>query len=314
MDKETKPHHPHDHLARKVFGKPEEAAGFFREYLPEDIAIRIDAGKLHREPVSFVDEALKGSAADLLYRLEDEGEELWLYCLFEHQSQPDKWMPLRLLRYMVRIWERHLEHHPPADKLPPIIPIVLHHGKQGWSAARTFQELIAIPKGMENASKPMLPEFSFPIVDLASMPYQEIRGTLLGRLTMQALKAVTEDQLVDFMERNRELMKELFQAGNLLDVGFALLRYFHDADTSVDKQGFMNMVKAIESKTAEDAAMTIAQQYIDQGRQEGRVEGREQERRELVLRMNATGMDVEQIMSITGFKKQEVLHYLAQEE
>jgi predicted transposase YdaD len=30
----------------------------------------------------------------------DQGPAL-LYCLFEHQSTPDPWMPLRLLRYIL---------------------------------------------------------------------------------------------------------------------------------------------------------------------------------------------------------------------
>ena len=51
------------------------------------------------------------------------------------------------MRYMVRIWDQHLAALPKqkrgeACKLPVIIPIVLHHGRDGWTAAVRFEEML----------------------------------------------------------------------------------------------------------------------------------------------------------------------------
>ena len=54
---------------------------------------------------TFVDEDLRESQSDLLYQVEhtETGQPVSMYLLFEHQSSPDSWMPLRILRYCCRI-------------------------------------------------------------------------------------------------------------------------------------------------------------------------------------------------------------------
>jgi predicted transposase YdaD len=47
--------------------------------------------------------------------------------LFEHQSSPDAAMPFRLLRYVVRIWERWRRDHPATTTLP-FVPRSSVHG------------------------------------------------------------------------------------------------------------------------------------------------------------------------------------------
>ena len=47
--------------------------------------------------------------------------------------------------------------------------------------------------------------------------------------------------------------------------------------------------------------------------QEGLEEGQEKKEKEIVLRMNAGGMPVEQIESITGIPKEKILQHLAAE-
>ena len=54
-------------------------------------------------------------------------------------------MLFRLLRYMVRIWERWWKAHPDAQRLPLLIPIVLYHGAERWSAPLAFEDRVAVP-------------------------------------------------------------------------------------------------------------------------------------------------------------------------
>ncbi len=100
-------HQPHDHLFRLVFADPEETAAFLRARLPDSYQRGILWSSLSRAPGSFVDQELRGSVTDLLFEVRSAAAapRQWLYLLFEHQSQPDRWMALRLLRYCCRIWE-----------------------------------------------------------------------------------------------------------------------------------------------------------------------------------------------------------------
>ena len=101
---------PHDHLFRSVFGEEREAeaAGLLQAYLPEAISRELRWSSLKWQPASFIDDRLRDSESDLLYAIERTagGAPAWLYVLLEHQSTPDPWLRLRLLKYSIRIWER----------------------------------------------------------------------------------------------------------------------------------------------------------------------------------------------------------------
>ena len=92
---------------------------------------------------SFVDEDLQGSQSDLLYQVEHAatGQPVSMYLLFEHQSSPDPWMRLRLLRYCCRIWEADRRDDPDRRELRPIVPVVFYQGARGWSHSTEFSDL-----------------------------------------------------------------------------------------------------------------------------------------------------------------------------
>ena len=109
---------PHDHLFRSVFRDESEAAALLRAHLPEPVAGAVRWSSLARQDVTFIDDRLRDSESDLLFavRRKTDGASAWLYVLLEHQSKPDPWLRLRLLKYSVRIWERDRRRHPD-DKL-----------------------------------------------------------------------------------------------------------------------------------------------------------------------------------------------------
>ena len=119
---------PHDHLFRSVFGeeKETEAASLLQAYLPPAVSGELLWSSLKWQSVSFIDERLRDSESDLLYaiRRKADGAAAWLYVLLEHQSTPDPWLRLRLLKYSIRIWERDRQRHPTEKQLRPIVPLV----------------------------------------------------------------------------------------------------------------------------------------------------------------------------------------------
>jgi predicted transposase YdaD len=55
-----------------------------------------DLRTLTPKPNSFIDEKLKAQEADLVYSVQINGEEGYFFILCEHQSYPDKMMPVIL--------------------------------------------------------------------------------------------------------------------------------------------------------------------------------------------------------------------------
>ena len=86
-------HQPHDHLFRRVFGVPQDAASFLQARLPPALRRSLRWSTLKRHPTSYVTPDLHGAASDLLFEVRyakpGARARLWLYLLFEHQSTPD---------------------------------------------------------------------------------------------------------------------------------------------------------------------------------------------------------------------------------
>lgn len=123
------------------------------------------------------------------------GGEALVYVLLEHQSTSDAWMAFRLLGYLVRIWERWLTDQPRTKALPVIVPVVLYHGAQPWSAPLALDALLDIPEAVRPAIAPHVLRFTYLVDDLSEVPDDRLRSramTALGRLVAACFKARTD--------------------------------------------------------------------------------------------------------------------------
>jgi hypothetical protein len=174
---------PHDALFKWTFSQPELAAAELRAVLPPSLVDRLDLDRLALAEGSFIDRDLQGSQADRLFSVPCDGQLAFVYVLFEHQSTVDPLMPLRLLAYMVRIWQRHVaERGGTALPLPIIIPVVLHHSDTGWIRATEFHSLLD-PALIELPEVARLsPGFDFLLDDLTRLSDEQLRRRALGDL------------------------------------------------------------------------------------------------------------------------------------
>jgi hypothetical protein len=204
--------HAHDGLFRLVFSKPAHAASELRAVLPPELTARLDLERLTPVNGSFVDSALRWRHSDVLLSTRLDGHDALVYVLIEHQSKPDPLMPWRMLRYLVRIWDRHLEDHPKATRLPLIIPVVVHQGHRPWTAPTELSQLIDIDPATAAAAAEFLPTFRYLLDDLARIDPAELQARPLTpavRLTLLVMHAaprrtdVTED-LESFLDTIQE--------------------------------------------------------------------------------------------------------------
>lgn len=251
------PHQPHDKLFKAGFGDPLNAAGFLEWQLPETLALGIDWPRLRLESGSFVDSQFRHSESDLLFSAPLRGRPCLIYLLFEHQRTFDPWIALRLLRYMVRIWEECLRKKP--ARLPLIVPVVLAQNARRWELSPDFASLLEIPPG----GSEFVPNFAFRLVQLAEIPFKKIAGTPAGILVLRALKAEQTGELLGEDLWDEELIaqdkKRIFQM---------ILRYILSAP-EIDKETFTHRVRELKSADLKETAMTLAQQFRQEGHQEG---------------------------------------------
>lgn len=73
------PHQPHDKIFKWTFSQKEAAVALFKAYLPERLTRHLDLRGAELIPATFIDEQLRGSESDLLYRIPCQGKEVFVY-------------------------------------------------------------------------------------------------------------------------------------------------------------------------------------------------------------------------------------------
>jgi predicted transposase/invertase (TIGR01784 family) len=274
----TDPRQPHDALFKATFSHPARAAAELRAILPAALSRQIDFSTLTLMPGSFVDRRLRGTHSDLLFRARISGQHALLYLLFEHQSEPDEIMALRMLGYVVHILERHVAETPrgsAALPLPAVIPIVLHHGAAGWMAASTMTELFDQRLVADATLLPYLPQFSFVLDDLRNVTDDQIAARELGDFASLALWA-----LRDARGRERLLRSLDYWAATLdrmaADNAAALqliLRYLLAVVPDVELDEVLHRLET-RAPAAEKFMATMGEKLEARGRAEGEARGR----------------------------------------
>lgn len=160
--------------------------------LPPEATAQFDADTLEVVPGTFIDAELRDLQSDLLYRVSLGGRPAFVYVLLEHQSSIDVSMPWRLLRYMVRIWERLSREYPKQQRLPVIVPVVVAHAERRWTAATSFADLLDADETLLGALRPYFVDFRFILEDLTQQSSTALRARqrlpLLARLSLFLLQ------------------------------------------------------------------------------------------------------------------------------
>ncbi len=271
---------PHDALFKAAFAHADIARSELELVLPPEVCAHLDMGTLSVHPGSFVDEELGRSETDLLYTVRTaQGGEALVYVLFEHQSSFDVWMPLRLLRYIVRVWDRWVAEHPEAKAVPLVLPVVLHQGPTGWQKAPELGSALDASKELLAAARPFLPLFRFVLDDLATASLEALSSRTvhaLARLvamafwssrSMHRLRAAAPfmaeiGATLERNERTRELLTQLY---------VYLLRA---AQPDVEVEEVRTILMQVGGPLGQEDIVNAGETLIEQGRVEGLARGR----------------------------------------
>ncbi len=257
-----------------------------------DLADHLDFSRAQRENRSFIPDDLHKQEADLLYRVPFRvgTGEVWIYVLLEHQSKPDKTMGLRLLGYMVEIWQAQQrgwkDNHTPYAKwkLFPILPLVFYTGKRKWKTPLSLAALMDVPTLL----KPFTPAFETLLLRLHETPPDTLMqaGSAVA-FALRALQAADEPKEV--------LEQALHEVVSLLDALpqsakaewswamrflYLLVLNKRDADEQEELKDVMEEAVLHKRDEYKEVKMTGAQALINQGKREGRKEGRQEGKQE----------------------------------
>lgn len=195
---EGKIFHFSDRSLRRLLSDPWSVSDLLRLIAP-DFVRSLDFSRATQESRTFVSEVLREREADVLLRVPfqetSESEELLICILVEHQSSVDSLMGLRVLTYMVEIWQRELRAWESGvrrqRRFSPILPIVLYTGADRWTAPLSLAEVLEIPEAFAR----FVPTFDTLLLDVKASERDTFTqlGSLFGWL-LSVLREAPDDK------------------------------------------------------------------------------------------------------------------------
>lgn len=206
-------------------------------------------------------------------------------------------MAFRLLNYMTQIWDRWLLEHASEDEtkrwgcpstLPMIVPIVLYHGEERWSAPLRFSSAIELEDGVRDVMQPLLVDFCYLLDDLSRVSDETLRKrtmSALATLTTVCFKhAATYANPILMLRDWLDTLRAVFRGPEGPDSLERVVRYILTVNGNVDQSTLEAFVIRELGTEAKDIVMTAGQRLIEQGLQQGLQQGLEEGARKVLLR------------------------------
>ena len=253
---------PHDKFFKQVLSREEVARDFVSHYLPEEVRECLDVDSLIVSKDTFVDQELREYFSDLLYSIDIKGGgPAYVYLLFEHKSFSDPVTGFHVLRYMVRIWEL-CQKRGETRPLPPIVPMVVYHGKGRWKVGLAFHDLFDLPEALGR----LVPNFDYLLCDLTRYSDEEIKGAVSLRVCLLLLKHIFGDDLPEKLPEILGLLKGLSHQRSGLEYLETVLRYVASGASQIQREEMIKHVKDVfEDQQGGDMMATLAEEWIEEG-------------------------------------------------
>ncbi len=261
---------PHDKFFKETFSIKKNVIDFLQGTFPPEILKKLDLSTLTQDNNSYIDEELKEHFSDIVYTCFCKDKELRITLLFEHKSYAAVCPYLQLMKYLLKIWAANSKQ---MQRLIPVIPVILYHGKETWKVRR-FRDYF---EGIDEVFFRFIPEFEYLLTDLSFYSNEEIKDKVFRRvslqITMLLMRNIYNDKILgDKLKAFFEIGKQYFEEGEGLKFLESVIRYLYYA-SDIEEERVIDTLKEI-SEEGGRLSMTIAARLIEKGKIAGRMEGR----------------------------------------
>ena len=124
-----------------LFSNPEMVKQLLTCFVNEEWINKIEYNSLEKIDKSFVTDEFSKRESDIIYKASFKGEDVYIFILLEFQSTVDRFMSLRMLRYIAELYEHLIRNHK-LSRLPAVFPVMLYNGEKRWTAPEELNILI----------------------------------------------------------------------------------------------------------------------------------------------------------------------------
>ena len=296
MDKEAnleKIDNPHDKIFKKMFGDIDVATDFLKNYLPNEILEITDLESITYEKETHVSKKLQEYFLDILFKTKINGEEAYIYFLFEHKSYNDKKVPIQMLEYIINIWNLKIKN----NKVPIVIPLLIYHDKDKW---KVDKNLINMVEGVEKLPKNILkyiPNYEYILYDIPTyFTNEQVKGSELLKFILKIFAYAKKDwEEMKFIVSEAEFMLNM-------DF-FESFAWYIMTIQNIDVEEFKKVVK---DERRRDLVMSLAEKLKNEGMEKGIEKGKKEEKINTAIEMKKEGLEIKLISKITKLTTKEL--------
>ena len=257
---------PHDSAYKYLFKNKRIFLQLLKSFVYEDFINEIKLEHLELFDKSFISDELLDRESDLIYKIHYKDKEYFIYILLEFQSTLDKSIPIRLLSYIMLLYDL-IYKESRAGLLANIFPIVLYNGKDDWNIPLNINELIN-----KNIPARYVPSFEYYLIVEKDIPDETLDklSNLVAAVVYlekqdepEKLSAVV-DKIVKFIQDEEIVDIRMFT--NWLKKMFRSEMKSEEIDKIRDIQEAKSMLTQLAEK--------IEQKGIEKGKLEGKLEGK----------------------------------------
>jgi len=308
----------HDKYFRSSMKNLRVARDFLEAHLPKAIVTEINWKSLQVKSSQHINSHFRELMTDILYQVEFGQTKNYISILVEHQSTANKFMPFRVLHYIVEIMREELEKNP-RKNLPLVIPLVFYSGK---SAYRHSTDIFTLFGELEPLARQFFLK-PFHLIDVGRIPDEKLKQHEWASLMELTQKHAHSKDFLEVFEDLVPLVKKLDEQGASGYI-YETLQYICNSAKLDDPS---KIVRLIDKKTStqrgdDHMALTLMdllhqkgmEKGIEQGIEQGMKKGMERGRREaeiatrrlMVDRMLAQGVGIEVISKVVELTEDEL--------
>jgi hypothetical protein len=271
----------HDDFFTGTFKQKRLAKAFLRIMLPSELLACLDLDGLTAEPRHITDELFKTLVADVIYRVPIKATDKYVdfFVIAEHKSFNDAWTIFQLWCYVFYIVRQEFKKAKDAKQvnagyqLPPVIAIILHHGRSRFTGKMELSELFVQLPGIEK----YLPKLQAILVDLNTINDDDIPDDPNApelKLVLMALKIVFRK---DAGTKIKEILEELKSVDPVLQEAVRMVWFYFFANAEHMERDFNILYETIKKIVEVEPMPTMLEKWtaeaVAKGKAEGKAEG-----------------------------------------
>ena len=306
----------HDSGYKKLFSNRTIFRQLLETFVNQEWVHSLDFDTCEPLDKSFISEHYKETESDLIYKIQFQDREVYIYILIEFQSTVDPFMALRVLNYITNFYMDFLVNNSGVNKLPAVFPIVLYNGSAPWTAPVKLSTLIE--------QNPPLGTFAldFQYFLIAENQYSQeallnirnIVSTLFLAESHYDLEVLEAELLNLFStERDRQAVslflnwfRQLAFHGRLESDDYESLESIYRTEEEV-KTMLVTALEKERERFFQNGLREGKQEGLLEGKQEGLLEGEQKGRIETAKAMLVKGMEMTLISEITNLPEAQLL-------